>query len=92
MHTNRLTDTTHPCDRTHKHNTQDTIANLNIPTSVPLVYLLEETADGGLKPVKQENAYAPMSGRYVCAYDKMCADVCICVSENMCLFAKAYAP
>ena len=44
---------------------EDVIANLNIPTSVPLVYQLEETADGGLKPVMQEGAYSPMSGRYL---------------------------
>lgn len=41
------------------------IANLNIPTSVPLLYQLEEQANGDLKPVKQEQAYAPMSGRYL---------------------------
>jgi len=95
-----LMHTTHPCDMTHEHNTQDTIANLNIPTSVPLVYLLEETADGGLKPVKQENAYAPMSGRYVCAYENMCADMCIweyvymriCVYKNMSLYQNACVP
>jgi bisphosphoglycerate-dependent phosphoglycerate mutase len=29
------------------------IANLNIPTSVPLVYQLQEGADGSLTPVKQ---------------------------------------
>jgi len=44
---------------------EDVIANLNIPTSVPLVYQLEEQADGGLKPIKQEGAFAPMSGRYL---------------------------
>jgi hypothetical protein len=44
---------------------QDVIANLNIPTSVPLLYQLEEKADGSLVPVKQEQAYAPMSGCYL---------------------------
>ncbi|EKX55366.1 hypothetical protein GUITHDRAFT_131584 [Guillardia theta CCMP2712] len=44
---------------------EDVIANLNIPTSVPLVYHLEETDDGDLKPVKIEGAFAPMSGKYL---------------------------
>jgi 2,3-bisphosphoglycerate-dependent phosphoglycerate mutase len=44
---------------------EDVIANLNIPTSVPLLYQLEEKADGSLVPVKQEQAYAPMSGCYL---------------------------
>ena len=30
--------------------------------------------------------------RYVCVYEKMCADMCIGVNENMCLYAKAYVP
>ena len=56
------------CHTTLNHATlagQDVIANLNIPTSVPLLYQLEEKADGSLVPVKQEQAYAPMSGRYL---------------------------
>jgi 2,3-bisphosphoglycerate-dependent phosphoglycerate mutase len=40
---------------------EDVIANLNIPTSVPLVYELDEN----LKPIKSPNAFAPMSGRYL---------------------------
>mmetsp|Transcript_20900 Transcript_20900/g.32759 ORF Transcript_20900/g.32759 Transcript_20900/m.32759 type:complete len:202 (+) Transcript_20900:194-799(+) len=40
---------------------EDVIANLNIPTSVPLVYEL----DDDLKPIKHPEAFAPMSGRYL---------------------------
>jgi 2,3-bisphosphoglycerate-dependent phosphoglycerate mutase len=40
---------------------EDVIANLNIPTSVPLVYEL----DDNLKPIKHPAAFAPMSGRYL---------------------------
>ena len=40
---------------------EDVIANLNIPTSVPLVYELDEN----LKPIKHAQAWAPMSGRYL---------------------------
>lgn len=39
----------------------DVIAELNIPTGVPLVYEL----DASLKPVKQTDAIEPLSGRYL---------------------------
>ena len=35
--------------------------------------------------------YAPMTGRYECAYEKMYADMWIGVNENMCLYANTYA-
>lgn len=37
------------------------IPTLNIPTGVPLVYVLDEN----MKPIKQEGAIAPLSGRYL---------------------------
>jgi len=40
---------------------EDVIAELNIPTGTPLVYEL----DDDLKPIKQEGAFAPLSGRYL---------------------------
>jgi len=40
---------------------EDVIANLNIPTGVPLVYDL----DANLKPVPHKDAIAPLTGRYV---------------------------
>jgi 2,3-bisphosphoglycerate-dependent phosphoglycerate mutase len=40
---------------------EDEITGLNIPTGVPLVY----TLDDDLKPVKHEDAIAPLSGRYL---------------------------
>jgi len=39
----------------------DVIAELNIPTGVPLVYTLDEN----LKPIKSPQSFAPLSGRYV---------------------------
>lgn len=39
----------------------DTIVGLNIPTSVPLVY----TLDDDLKPIKTDDTWAPLSGRYL---------------------------
>ena len=39
----------------------DVIAELNIPTGVPLVYTLDEN----LRPIKGPQSYAPLSGRYV---------------------------
>jgi hypothetical protein len=40
---------------------EDVIAELNIPTGVPLVYEL----DDALRPIKQADAIAPLSGRYL---------------------------
>lgn len=40
----------------------DVIANLNIPTGVPLVYYLDRET---LKPVKHKDAIEPLSGRYL---------------------------
>jgi len=40
---------------------EDVITDLNIPTGTPLVYQL----DDDLKPIKQEGAFAPLSGRYL---------------------------
>jgi 2,3-bisphosphoglycerate-dependent phosphoglycerate mutase len=40
---------------------EDVIAELNIPTGTPLVYEL----DDDLKPIKQEGAFSPLSGRYL---------------------------
>lgn len=40
---------------------EDVIAELNIPTGTPLVYEL----DDDLKPIKQEGAFEPLSGRYL---------------------------
>jgi len=37
------------------------IAELNIPTGVPLVY----TLDANLKPIKHNDAILPLSGRYL---------------------------
>jgi len=37
------------------------IAELNIPTGVPLIY----TLDDQLKPIKQKDSFAPLSGRYL---------------------------
>ncbi len=37
------------------------IAELNIPTGVPLVYEL----DDNLKPIKQKEAIEPLTGRYI---------------------------
>ena len=37
------------------------IAELNIPTAVPLVYELDDE----LKPIPQANAIAPLTGRYL---------------------------
>jgi 2,3-bisphosphoglycerate-dependent phosphoglycerate mutase len=37
------------------------IAELNIPTGVPLIY----TLDDQLKPVKQKDSFAPLNGRYL---------------------------
>lgn len=38
-----------------------TIAELNIPTGAPLIYVL----DDNLKPIPQPNAIAPLQGRYL---------------------------
>jgi len=40
----------------------DVICELNIPTGVPLVYELDEET---LKPIPQDDAIAPLSGRYL---------------------------
>lgn len=40
---------------------EDVIAELNIPTGVPLVYQLDED----LKPIPQEGAISPLQGRYL---------------------------
>ena len=40
---------------------EDVIAELNIPTGTPLVYEL----DDDLKPILQEGAFSPLSGRYL---------------------------
>jgi len=40
---------------------EDEICGLNIPTGVPLVYELDED----LKPIPQEDAIAPLQGRYL---------------------------
>jgi len=40
---------------------EDVIAELNIPTGTPLVYEL----DDDLKPIRQEGAFSPLSGRYL---------------------------
>mmetsp|Transcript_33197 Transcript_33197/g.69865 ORF Transcript_33197/g.69865 Transcript_33197/m.69865 type:complete len:288 (-) Transcript_33197:163-1026(-) len=40
---------------------EDVIAELNIPTGTPLVYEL----DDDLKPIPQEGAFGPLSGRYL---------------------------
>jgi len=40
---------------------EDVISELNIPTGTPLVYHL----DDDLKPIKQEGAFGPLSGRYL---------------------------
>jgi 2,3-bisphosphoglycerate-dependent phosphoglycerate mutase len=40
---------------------EDVITELNIPTGVPLVYEL----DDNLRPIKQQDAIAPLSGRYL---------------------------
>ena len=40
---------------------EDVIAELNIPTGTPLVYEL----DDDLKPIPQEGAFSPLSGRYL---------------------------
>jgi len=39
----------------------DDIAELNIPTGVPLVYELDEN----LKPIPHPDAIAPLNGRYL---------------------------
>jgi len=40
---------------------EETIAELNIPTGTPLVYQLDED----LKPIPQPDAFAPLQGRYL---------------------------
>ena len=40
---------------------EDMIAELNIPTGVPLVYSL----DANLKPIPHKDAIQPLSGRYL---------------------------
>mmetsp|Transcript_125 Transcript_125/g.202 ORF Transcript_125/g.202 Transcript_125/m.202 type:complete len:312 (-) Transcript_125:185-1120(-) len=40
---------------------EDDITGLNIPTGVPLIYELDED----MKPIKQNNAIAPLQGRYL---------------------------
>ena len=40
---------------------EDVIAELNIPTGTPLVYEL----DDDLKPIPQEGAFSPLTGRYL---------------------------
>jgi len=40
---------------------EDVITDLNIPTGTPLVYEL----DDDLKPIKQDGAFGPLSGRYL---------------------------
>eukprot|EP00979_Chaetoceros_neogracilis_P002662 scaffold437_cov288-Chaetoceros_neogracile.AAC.12 len=40
---------------------EDDITGLNIPTGIPLIYELDED----MKPIKQENAIAPLQGRYL---------------------------
>lgn len=40
---------------------EEVIAELNIPTGVPLVYEL----DDALRPIKQADAIAPLTGRYL---------------------------
>lgn len=49
----------------------DVIAELNIPTGVPLVYTLDEN----LRPVKDKSAFAPLSGRYVGNQDEIKARI-----------------
>ena len=40
---------------------EEVIAELNIPTAVPLVYELDEN----LKPIRHKDAIAPLQGRYL---------------------------
>ena len=49
----------------------DVIAELNIPTGVPLVYNL----DDNLKPIKSPQAFAPLNGRYVGNQDEIRARI-----------------
>lgn len=49
----------------------DDICELNIPTGVPLVYELDED----LKPIKQDDAIAPLSGRYLGDQEEIAARI-----------------
>lgn len=49
----------------------DVIAELNIPTGVPLVY----TLDANLKPIKASQAFAPLNGRYLGNQDEVRARI-----------------
>ena len=46
---------------------KDEITGLNIPTGVPLVYELDED----MKPIAQEGAIAPLTGRYLGDLEKV---------------------
>jgi len=39
-----------------------------------------------------DDTCVPMSVSYVCVYERMREDSCICVNEIICLYANAYAP
>lgn len=50
---------------------EEVVAELNIPTAVPLVYEL----DDDLKPIKQKDAISPLSGRYLGNQEEIAARI-----------------
>lgn len=50
---------------------EDVIAELNIPTAVPLVYNL----DANLKPIPHKDAIKPLNGRYLGNQDEIRARI-----------------
>eukprot|EP01036_Dinobryon_divergens_P026557 gene26557-35225_t len=50
---------------------EEVVSELNIPTAVPLVYELDEN----LKPIKQKDAIAPLSGRYLGNQEEIAARI-----------------
>ncbi len=50
---------------------EDVIAELNIPTAVPLVYDL----DANLKPIPHKDAIKPLNGRYLGNQDEIRARI-----------------
>ena len=57
---------------------EDVITGLNIPTGVPLVYTLDED----MKPVKSEEAIAPLSGKYLGNQDDIKARIGAVASQT----------
>ena len=57
---------------------EDDITGLNIPTGVPLIYVLDED----MKPIKQENAIFPLQGRYLGDQDEVNARIGAVVAQT----------